>query len=269
MLEEALYTYRNAEKYIFGVAKKALGVLSPRLINCPLNPLNCRNCPSGTTAAPCAARREWTKGRDVGITQMDQSFARMGMQRMDLMQVHNLQDWQTHLPVLREWQAAGKIRYIGLTTSTSRQYGDMEAVMRVEKLDFVRLNYSVGERDAENLLLPLARDKGIATLINRPFMRAELFSRVANRPLPGWATEIGCASWGHVFLKFILGHPASTKAANIEGQRRGRIRRAARRGAAQAHRHRGDRYLNELACAHRRRRPSPRVRRAREWQYCG
>jgi diketogulonate reductase-like aldo/keto reductase len=168
------------------------------------------------------ATKVWTDGRDAGIAQMNQSFARMGVERMDLMQVHNLKDWRTHLATLREWKAAGKIRYIGITTSFAGQYAEFEAVMRAEKLDFVQLNYSVGERESEKVLLPLARERGIATLINRPFMRAELFRRVAGKPLPGWAAEIGCASWGQVFLKWIIGHPAvtcvipaSAKAANM------------------------------------------------------
>lgn len=170
-----------------------------------------------------AATKVWTTGRDAGIAQMNQSFERMGVAHMDLMQVHNLQDWRTHLPTLREWKKEGRIRYIGITTSRSAQYADMEAVMRAEPLDFVQLNYSVGEREAEKVLLPLARDKSIATLINRPFMRADLFQRVAGHALPAWAAEIDCVSWGQVFLKFILGHPAvtcvipaSSKASNMK-----------------------------------------------------
>jgi diketogulonate reductase-like aldo/keto reductase len=169
------------------------------------------------------ATKVWTTGRDAGIAQMNQSFERMGVKTMDLMQVHNLQDWKTHLPVLREWKAAGKILYIGLTTSVAGQHADMEAIMRAEPLDFVQFNYSIGEREAEKVLLPLARDKGIATMINRPFMRAALFSRVAGKPLPGWAADIECTSWAQVFLKFILGHPAvtciipaSAKASNMK-----------------------------------------------------
>jgi diketogulonate reductase-like aldo/keto reductase len=169
------------------------------------------------------ATKVWTTGKDAGIAQMNQSFERMGVKSMDLMQVHNLQDWKTHLPVLREWKAAGRIRYIGMTTSVARQHADMEAVMRAEPLDFVQFNYSVGEREAEKTLLPLAREKGIATMINRPFMRAALFQRVAGRPLPGWAADIGCTSWAQVFLKWILGHPdvtciipASAKASNMK-----------------------------------------------------
>jgi diketogulonate reductase-like aldo/keto reductase len=156
------------------------------------------------------ATKVWTDGRAAGIEQMNQSFARLGVRRMDLMQVHNLKDWRTHLPTLREWQEQGRIRYVGITTSTARQYEEFAAVMRAEKLDFVQLNYSIGEREAERELLPLARERGMATLINRPFMRAELFRRVAGRPLPGWAAEIDCASWSQVFLKWILGHPAVT-----------------------------------------------------------
>jgi len=170
-----------------------------------------------------AATKVWTTGKDAGIAQMKQSFERMGVKNMDLMQVHNLQDWKTHLPVLREWKAQGKIRYVGITTSTARQYADFGAVMKAEALDFVQFNYSIGEREAETLLLPLARHKGIATMINRPFMRAALFQRVAGKPLPGWAADIECTSWAQVFLKWILGHPAvtciipaSAKASNMK-----------------------------------------------------
>jgi diketogulonate reductase-like aldo/keto reductase len=169
-----------------------------------------------------AATKVWSDGRDAGIAQMNASMQKMNVARMDLMQVHNLRDWRTQLATLREWHAAGRIRYLGITTSTSRQYEDFAAVMRSEKLDFVQLNYSPGEREAEQVLLPLARDRGMATLINRPFMRSELFRRVAGKPLPGWAKEIDCESWGQLFLKWILGHPAvtciipaSSKAANM------------------------------------------------------
>lgn len=157
-----------------------------------------------------AATKVWTDGREAGIAQMNQSFERMGVKSMDLMQIHNLKDWRTHLPTLREWKAAGKIRYIGITTSIATQYAEVEAVMRAEALDFVQLNYSAGEREAEKVLLPLARDRGMATLINRPFMRSELFKRVAGKPLPAWAADIGCTSWGQVFLKYIVAHPAAT-----------------------------------------------------------
>ncbi len=169
------------------------------------------------------ATKVWTDGRDAGIAQMNRSFELLGVGRMDLMQIHNLKDWRTHLPVLREWKAAGRIRYIGITTSFAQQYAEFEAVMRAEAFDFVQLNYSVGERESERTLLPLARERGMAVLVNRPFMRAELFKRVAGKPLPGWAADIGCTSWGQVFLKWILAHdavtcviPASAKAANMQ-----------------------------------------------------
>jgi diketogulonate reductase-like aldo/keto reductase len=156
------------------------------------------------------ATKVWTDGREAGMAQMSESARRLGVGRIDLMQIHNLRDWRVHLATLRDWQQAGKIRYLGITTSTARQYEEFGAVMRAEKLDFIQLNYSIGEPEAAEKLLPLARDRGMATLINRPFMRSELFKRVDGKPLPGWAREIGCASWGQVFLKWIIAHPAVT-----------------------------------------------------------
>jgi aryl-alcohol dehydrogenase-like predicted oxidoreductase len=177
---------------------------------------------AGTKGGTFVATKVWTEGREAGIAQMNQSFARLGVARMDLLQVHNLKDWRTQLATLREWKAAGRIRYVGITTSVAAQYAEFEAVMLAELLDFVQLNYSVGEREAEQRLLPLARDKGIATLINRPFMKGALFRRVAGRPLPSWAGPIGCTSWGQVLLKWVVAHPAvtcvipaSAKAANM------------------------------------------------------
>ncbi len=174
------------------------------------------------TSRTFLATKVWTDGREAGIAQMNRSFELLGVERMDLMQVHNLKDWRNHLPLLREWRAAGRIRYLGITTSFAPQYAEFEAVMRAEPLDFVQLNYSLGEREAEKTLLPLARERGCAVLVNRPFMRAELFRRIAGKPLPGWADDIGCNSWGQVFLKWIIAHPAvtcvipaSAKAANM------------------------------------------------------
>lgn len=174
------------------------------------------------TGKAFVATKVWTEGREAGIAQMNQSLQRLGVRRIDLMQVHNLKDWRTQLATLRDWKAEGRIRYVGVTTSTSAQYAAIEEVMRAERLDFVQLNYSVGEQESAKTLLPLAREKGIATLINRPFMRGELFRRLAGKPLPDWAADIGCASWGQILLKWILGHPAATcvipasaKAANM------------------------------------------------------
>lgn len=176
----------------------------------------------GATGRTFLATKVWTEGREAGIEQMEQSLRRLGVSRLDLLQVHNLRDWRIHLATLREWKTAGKIRYIGITTSTATQYADFEAVMRAEQLDFVQLNYSIGERESERVLLPLARDRGMAVLVNRPFMRGELFRRVAGKPLPAWAADIGCTSWGQVLLKWIITNPAvtcvipaSAKAANM------------------------------------------------------
>lgn len=159
---------------------------------------------------PFVATKVWTKGDVAGREQMQASAGHLGVARIDLMQVHNLQDWQTHLPTLREWKAAGKIRYIGITTSRAAQYQEFEAVMRKEALDFVQLNYSAGEREAEQVLLPLARERGMAVMVNRPFMRGELFQKVRGKPLPGWAGDYHCTSWGQLLLTFALSHPAVT-----------------------------------------------------------
>lgn len=159
---------------------------------------------------PFLATKVWTDGAAAGRDQMQQSATRLGVRTIDLMQVHNLRDWRVHLPTLREWRTAGRIRYLGITTSRASQYPDFEAVMRAEQLDFVQLNYSAGEREAERTLLPLARDRGMAVLVNRPFMRAALFARVRGRPVPDWAAGYGCQSWGQLFLKFALSHPAVT-----------------------------------------------------------
>ena len=157
-----------------------------------------------------SATKVWIDGREAGIAQMTESARLMAVERFDLMQIHNLRDWRVHLPTLRDWKEAGRIRYLGITTSTSRQYAELADIMRTEQPDFVQINYSIGERDAEETLLPLARDRGIATLINRPFMRADLFQRVRDKPLPAWAADIEATSWGQVFLKWIMAHEAVT-----------------------------------------------------------
>ena len=157
-----------------------------------------------------AATKVWADGREEGIRQMRESIRLMGVASMDLMQVHNLRDWKVHLKTLRDWKEEGKIRYIGITTSTLRQFDAVAQIMNSEPLDFVQLNYNIDVRDAEQRLLPLAADKGIATLINRPFKRGALFRRVKGHELPEWAAEFDCASWGQFFLKFVLAHPAVT-----------------------------------------------------------
>ena len=156
------------------------------------------------------ATKVWTSGRDTGVAQMEQSLRRLRRQRLDLMQIHNLLDWRTHLRTLREWKAAGRVRYVGVTHYTSSAYDELERVLRGEPLDFVQVNYSLGEREAERRILPLARDRGIAVLVNRPFSEGGLFQRVRGRALPEWAAALDCESWAQFFLKWILAHPAVT-----------------------------------------------------------
>jgi len=145
------------------------------------------------------------------------------VKRLDLMQIHNLLDWRTHLRTLREWKQAGRVRYIGVTHYTASAYDELERVLRAEPLDFVQVNYSLGEREADRRILPLARDRGLAVLANRPFAEGGLFQRVRNTPLPPWAAEIGCESWAQFFLKWVLGHagvtcviPATSRVAHLE-----------------------------------------------------
>lgn len=156
------------------------------------------------------ATKVWTSGREAGIRQMEQSFRRLRAERIDLMQVHNLVDWRTHLATLRQWKEQGKIRYIGVTHYTASAYDDLARVLESEEIDFVQLNYSVAEREAERRLLPLAADRRIAVLANRPFAGGPLFRKVRDKKLPPWAKEIGCATWAQFFLKFVVSHPAVT-----------------------------------------------------------
>ncbi len=156
------------------------------------------------------ATKVWTTGRAAGVAQMDRSLRRLGGKRLDLLQVHNLVDWQTHLATLREWKAAGRVRYVGVTHYSAAGHGALEQVMRSESLDFVQLNYSVAEREAEQRLLPLARDRGIAVLVNRPFAQGALLRRLRDDALPAWARDLQCSSWAQLFLKWIVAHPAVT-----------------------------------------------------------
>ena len=156
------------------------------------------------------ATKVWTEGRAAGARQMQESMDKMGVGKIDLMQVHNLLDWQTHLETMLEMQAAGAIRYLGITTSRAGQFNEFEKVMEAADWDFVQLNYSLGEREAEQRLLPLALEKGMAVMVNRPFMRGGLFRAASGKPLPEVAAELGCESPAQLFLKWILGHPAVT-----------------------------------------------------------
>ncbi|MBE0598289.1 MAG: aldo/keto reductase [Desulfuromonadales bacterium] len=157
-----------------------------------------------------AATKVWTDGARAGIRQMEDSRRKWGVRRFDLMQIHNLRDWQTHLKILKGWKEEGKIRYLGITTSHGRYHRELEEIMRTEGLDFVQFSYNIEDRSAEERLLPLAIDRGMAVLVNRPYQLGELFSKVKGRPLPEWAAEFDGLSWGQFFLKFVVSHPAVT-----------------------------------------------------------
>jgi diketogulonate reductase-like aldo/keto reductase len=164
----------------------------------------------GITGQLFMATKVWTSGREAGIRQMEESLRRMNVSRMDLMQIHNLLDWKTHLDTLKQWKAAGRIRYIGITHYHSGAYTELERLMKTKDFEFVQCNYSIAEREAEERILPLAREVGIAVIVNRPFAQASLFSRVRGKDVPAWAGEFDCKSWGQFFLKYILSHPAVT-----------------------------------------------------------
>lgn len=156
------------------------------------------------------ATKVWTTGRDAGIAQMQRSFDLMNVRTIDLLQVHNLVDWRTHWQTLRRWQSEGRIRYMGLTHYTSSAYRELEAALKEVRPAFVQLNYSIDDRVAEERLLPLAADLGIAVIVNMPFGGGGLLRSLSGVPLPGWANEFGCSSWSCVLLKFVLSHPAVT-----------------------------------------------------------
>ena len=156
------------------------------------------------------ATKVWTRGKSAGVDQMRRSARLLSSPTIDLMQVHNLLDWREHLATLRDWKREGLIRYLGVTHYTSSAYDELEAVMRAESLDFVQLNYSLEERAAEKRLLPLAQERGMAVLVNRPFGGGGLIGSLRGRRLPDWAGECGWTSWAQLCLKFLLGHPAVT-----------------------------------------------------------
>jgi diketogulonate reductase-like aldo/keto reductase len=156
------------------------------------------------------ATKVWTSGREEGIRQMDESFRRLRVDRMDLMQVHNLVDVATHTKTLQEWKKRGRVRYIGITHYTSSAYAEVERWMKTGNYDFLQINYSLAEREAEQRILPLARELNIAVIANRPFAEGALFRRTKGKALPPWAADLGIASWAQYFLKWIVGHPALT-----------------------------------------------------------
>ena len=156
------------------------------------------------------ATKVWIQGREAGIRQMEDSFRLLRTDQLDLLQVHNLVDWRTHLATLREWKAQDRVRYVGISHYTSSAYAEVEEVLRREPLDFLQINYSVEESESAQRLLPLAAERGVAVLVNRPFGGGGLLRRLRGKPLPAWAAEIGCTSWPQVLLKFVLSHPAVT-----------------------------------------------------------
>lgn len=156
------------------------------------------------------ATKVWTSGKQSGIGQMNRSMDRMQKRPMDLMQIHNLQDWKTHMKTLQAWKEEGKVRYIGITHYVESAYGRLEQIMKTYPIDFVQMNYSITSRESENRLLPLAQDKGIAVLTNRPYEGGSLFRKVRGKDLPSIAKDLGCNSWGQFFLKYILSHSAIT-----------------------------------------------------------
>jgi diketogulonate reductase-like aldo/keto reductase len=157
-----------------------------------------------------SASKVWTYGGEAGVKAVEETQRLMKQSVMDLMQVHNLRDWKIQLPMLHELKAQKKLRHVGITTSSLRQYEDFEQVMKQADLDFIQINYNIATREAADRILPLAIDKGIAVIVNRPYQRGQLFKQVKGKDLPEWSKEFDCKSWGQFFLKYILSHPAVT-----------------------------------------------------------
>jgi len=180
---------------MYGQAEEVIGAIAAKL---------------GLRNSLFLATKVWTRGKQAGIESMERSLARLQAKRIDLMQVHNLVDVTTQVATMRDWKAQGRFRYIGITHYESGAFGEVEKILRSEKLDFLQINYSIMEREAEQHLLPLAEERGVAVLVNRPFGGGDLFGRVRAKPLPDWAAEFDCRSWAQFFLKWITAHPAVT-----------------------------------------------------------
>jgi diketogulonate reductase-like aldo/keto reductase len=172
----------------------------------------------GYPAALFSAEKVWIGDGARGPAQIEVSRAYWGVARFDLLQVHNLLSWQQHLPRLFEMKAAGKLRYVGITTSEGRRHAEIEQLMRTQPLDFVQLSYNLLDREAEMRLLPLAQERGIAVIVNRPFREGALLQQLSRHRLPGWAAQLDCEHWAQVALKFIVGHPAVTCAIPATSQ---------------------------------------------------
>ena len=187
---------------MYGASEETIGVALPRSAMTPL----------------FAATKVWTVGALAGRRQMENSRALWRLPRFDLLQVHNFLDWETQLATLKAWKAEGRVRYIGVTTSHGRRHDLAERIMRQERIDFVQFTYNVNDREAEVRLLPLAAERGIAVIVNRPFDGGSLFGAKTQRPLPGWGAELGCATWAEAFLKFVVSQPAVTCAIPATSQ---------------------------------------------------
>jgi diketogulonate reductase-like aldo/keto reductase len=172
----------------------------------------------GRPAALFSAEKVWIGEGSRGPAQIEASRRYWDVPRFDLMQVHNLLAWQEHLPRLFEMKAAGRIRYVGITTSEGRRHAEIERVMRSQPIDFVQVTYNPADRDVESRILPLAQERGIAVLVNRPFREGALLQQLSRHRLPGWAADIDCAVWAQVVLKFIVTHPAVTCAIPATSQ---------------------------------------------------
>jgi len=159
-------------------------------------------------AALFSASKVWTMFKPLGVNQMENSRKLWGVERFDLMQVHNLLSWEQHLQTLFAMKARGQVRYVGITTSEGRRHDEFEQIMREQPLDFVQVTYNIRDREVEDRILPLAADRGIAVIINRPFRRGALIRSLEGHPLPAWAAEIDCMNWAQFLLKFIVAHPA-------------------------------------------------------------
>ncbi|MGD8939494.1 MAG: aldo/keto reductase [Gammaproteobacteria bacterium] len=164
----------------------------------------------GKTAQVFSAEKVWTYSGSNGRDQIEATRRYWNVKRFDLMQVHNLLSWEDHLPMLFDMKAAGQIRYVGITTSHGRRHREFEQVMRSQPLDFIQVTYNIRDREVERRILPLAQDRGIAVIANRPFQQSELIDWAKRHPLPTWAAEIDCANWAQFLLKFIVSHPALT-----------------------------------------------------------
>ncbi len=157
-----------------------------------------------------SATKVWTSSANEGIQQIADSHKLWRINQFDLFQVHNLAGWKKHLPYLQAMKANGRLNYVGITTSHGRRHTELEQIMRNETIDFVQLTYNIADREVESRLLPLAKDRGIAVIVNRPFQGGSLFRKIANKPLPPWAKEINCDNWAQFFLKFVVSHDAVT-----------------------------------------------------------